>query len=114
MKNKKIIAAHSHMGNGKTYHFLKESDIRQAKNMSYLYSLEGKSISNLKWTARDYFILKNDSSDNEKSENKVFDILTKNSKNKMSALNKIQDLIRTERLKKKRVELELKELKKKK
>lgn len=101
------------LGIGKTY-YLNESDTRNAKNMSYLYNLEAKAISNLGWTVRQFFLQKNDASDKLKSENKVFDILTKNSKNKMALLNKIQDLITEERIKRKTVELELKELKKKK
>ncbi len=113
MTNRKPIAAHSHNGNGKTYYFMKESDVQYSKNMSYLYNLEGKSIKNLAWTARHFFILQNDALDNEKSGNKVFDILTKNSKNKMAALSEIQKLISDERIKRKTIEIELKELKKK-
>mgnify|MGYP003474003662 FL=1 len=114
MKNKKPTATHSHMGNGKTYHFLKESDIIQAENMSYLYNLEAKSIKGFASKAKTYFILTQDASDNQKSFDKIFDVLTKCSKNKMKAVSEIQKILQSERICRKRAELELKELKKKK
>lgn len=114
MIKKKPIAAHSHMGNGKTYHFLKESDIRQAKNMSYLYNLEGKAIEAFSDNAKTYFLLTQDIEDNKKSFNKIFDVLTNYSKNKMKAVSEIQKILQEERIWRKKAELELKELKNKK
>lgn len=102
------------MGNGKTYHFLKESDIRQAKNMSYLYNLEGKAIEAFSSNATIYFLLTQDTEDNRKAFDKIFDVLTKNSKNKMKAVSEIQKILQEERIWRKRAELELKELKSKK
>ncbi len=114
MQNKKPKAGHSHMGTGKTYHFLKESDIRQAKNMSYLYNLEGKAIEAFSDNAKTYFLLTQDIEDNKKSFDKIFDVLTNSSKNKMKAVSEIQKILQEERILRKRVELDLKELKNKK
>ena len=109
-KIRKPIAAHSHNGNGKTYYFMKESDIQHAKNMNYLYNLEGKSIKNLSAVAKVFFENQNDAKDNEIAENKVFDIITENNNNKMAIVSKVSEEIKTERLKRKRVEEKIIEL----
>lgn len=114
MKNKKLKVGHSHMGNGKTHHFLKESDIRQSKSMSYLYNLEGKAIDAFSDNAKTYFLLTQDIEDNKKSFEKIFDVLTNYSKNKMKAVSEIQKILQEERIWRKKAELELKELKNKK
>ncbi len=109
---RKPIASHSHNGNGKTYYFMKESDIKQAKNMSYLYGLEGKSIKNLSAVAKVFFENQNDAKDNEIAENKVFDIITENNNNKMAIVSKVSEEIKIERLKRKRAEKRIIELEK--
>jgi hypothetical protein len=114
MKTKKPIAGHSHMGNGKTYYFLKESDILQAKNMSYLYNLEGKVVEAFSDNAKTYFLLTQDIDENKQSFDKIFDVLTNNCKNKMKAVSEIQKILQQERIWRKRAELELKEIKNKK
>lgn len=114
MQNKKPKVGHSHMGTGKTYYFLKESDIRQSKNMSYLYNLESKAIEAFSDNSKTYFLLTQDIEDNKKSFDKIFDVLTNYSKNKMKAVSEIQNILQQERICRKKAELELKELKNKK
>lgn len=110
-QRKKQILPTPSRGTGKTYLTRSESDARCAKNMSYLYSLEAKSIKGFVSTAKTYFTITQDAVDNEKSFDKVFDVLTKFSKNKMKNATEINNMIKSERVKRKLVELELKELK---
>jgi len=112
MRKKQIIPK-PNVGNGKKS-YLKESDIRHSKNMNYLYNLEAKSIEGFVSTAKLYFLLTQDESDNKKSFDKIFDILTAYSKNKMQAVSEIQKILQQERIWRKRAELDLKELKNKK
>lgn len=111
---KKQILPKPNRGTGKTYLTRSELDARYAKNMNYLYNLEAKSIKGFASTAKTYFLLTQDVSDNQKSFDEIFDVLTKCSKNKMKAVTELQKILQQERICRKRAELELKELKKKK
>lgn len=113
MRKKQVIPT-PNRGTGKTYLTRSELDARYAKNMKYLYNLEAKSIAGFASTAMTYFLLTQDDSDNKKSFDKIFDVLTKCSKNKMKAVSEIQKILQEERIWRKKAELQLKELKNKK
>lgn len=112
-KIKKQILPTSTRGTGKTYNTRSESDAIYTKNINYLYNIEVKAIEAFSSNAKTFFTLTQDTDDNQKSFDRIFDVLTEHSKNKMLAVSKIQNILQQERIWRKRAELELKEIKNK-